>query len=54
MIRFETLIEIMGQIASISLVGLYALNITGRLAASSKLYVLDNIIGGVLFVLNTY
>jgi len=54
MIRFETLIEILGWIASVLIVGSYALNITGRLAATSKLYVLANIIGGLFFVANTY
>jgi hypothetical protein len=48
------LIEIMGWIASILIVGSYALNITGKLPASSKIYVLANIIGGVFFVVNTY
>ena len=48
------LIEIMGWIASILIVGSYALNITGKLSASSKTYVLANIIGGIFFVVNTY
>jgi hypothetical protein len=48
------LIEMLGWIASVLIVGSYALNITGKLAASSKIYVLANIIGGVFFVVNTY
>lgn len=48
------LIEMMGWIASVLIVGSYALNITGKLPASSKIYVLANIIGGVFFVVNTY
>jgi hypothetical protein len=44
----------LGWIASVLIVGSYALNITGKLAASSKIYVLANIIGGVFFVVNTY
>jgi hypothetical protein len=48
------LIEIMGWIASILIVGSYALNITGKLHALSKTYVLANIIGGIFFVVNTY
>lgn len=48
------LIEIMGWIASVLIVGSYALNITGKLSASSKTYVLANIIGGIFFVVNTY
>ena len=52
--RLETLIEMLGWIASVLIVGSYALNITGKLPASSKIYVLANIIGGVFFVVNTY
>ena len=48
------LIEMMGWIASVLIVGSYALNITGKLPASSKIYVLANIIGGIFFVVNTY
>jgi hypothetical protein len=48
------LIEVMGWIASVLIVGSYALNITGKLPASSKVYVLANIIGGLFFVVNTY
>ncbi len=48
------LIEVLGWIASVLIVGSYALNITGRLSASSKTYVLANIIGGIFFVVNTY
>ena len=48
------LVEIMGWIGSVLIVGSYALNITGRLAATSKLYVFANIIGGIFFVVNTY
>lgn len=47
-------IEMLGWIASVLIVGSYALNITGKLPASSKIYVLANIIGGILFVVNTY
>lgn len=48
------LIEVLGWIASVLIVGSYALNITGKLSASSKTYVLANIIGGIFFVVNTY
>ena len=54
MMSLELLIEILGWIASVLIVGSYALNITGKLPASSKIYVLANIIGGVFFVVNTY
>ena len=48
------LVEILGWIGSVLIVGSYALNITGRLAATHKLYVLANILGGIFFVVNTY
>ena len=48
------LIEVLGWIGSILIVGSCALNITGRLAANNKIYVVANIIGGVFFVVNTY
>ena len=50
----DIFVEIMGWIGSVIIVGSYALNITGRLATTSKLYVLANIIGGLFFVVNTY
>jgi len=50
----DILVEIMGWIGSVLIVGSYALNITVRLATTSKLYVLANIIGGLFFVVNTY
>lgn len=50
----DVLIEIMGWIGSVLIVGSYALNITGRLEATHKLYVLANILGGLFFVVNTY
>lgn len=48
------LIETLGWIASVLIVGSYALNISGRLEAESKWYVWANIIGGFFFVVNTY
>jgi len=48
------LIEVLGWIASLLIVGSYALNITGKLAANSKTYVVANLVGGLFFVLNTY
>lgn len=50
----DIFVEIMGWIGSVLIVGSYALNITGRLGTTSKLYVLANIIGGLFFVVNTY
>jgi hypothetical protein len=48
------LIECLGWIASILIVGSYALNITGNLEAKSKTYVIANMVGGLFFVVNTY
>ncbi len=50
----EILIEALGWIASILIVGSYGLNITGRLGTDSKWYVWANIFGGLFFVINTY
>jgi hypothetical protein len=48
------LIECLGWIASILIVGSYALNMTGKLEAKSKTYVIANLVGGLFFVVNTY
>lgn len=48
------LIEAIGWVASVLIVGSYALNITGRLHTDSKWYVWANIFGGLFFVINTY
>ena len=50
----NTSVEIIGWIASVLIVGSYALNISGKLEAHSKWYVWANIIGGIFFVINTY
>lgn len=47
-------IEILGWMASVLIVGSYALNITGKLHTDSKIYVWANIAGGFFFVINTY
>jgi hypothetical protein len=48
------IVESLGWIASVLIVGSYALNITGKLAAENKWYILANMIGGLFFVINTY
>ena len=50
----EILIEVLGWIASVLIVGSYAFNISGKLSTDSKWYVWANIIGGLFFVINTY
>jgi hypothetical protein len=54
MIDNKLLIELIGWIASILIVASYALNISGKLPTTSKLYVWANIFGGIFFVINTY
>lgn len=50
----EIIIESLGWIASVLIVGSYALNISGKLLTTSKLYVWANLFGGLFFVINTY
>lgn len=48
------LIETLGWIASILIVGAYFLNIQGRLEAKDPRYIWANLIGGLFFIVNTY
>jgi hypothetical protein len=48
------LIEVLGWIASVLIVGSYALNLLQKLRSDSTVYQLANIIGGIFFVINTY
>jgi hypothetical protein len=54
MSSLEIFIETIGWIASVLIVGSYALNLWGKIEANSKLYVWANIVGGLFFVINTY
>lgn len=47
------LIDILGWIASVLIVGAYFLNIRGRWAAQSIPYILCNLVGGAIFIVNT-
>jgi hypothetical protein len=49
----EVGIEIMGWVASVLIVGAYALNIKGKLASNDRRYVLANLVGGLFFIVNT-
>jgi len=52
--RFYTIIiELLGWIASVLIVGAYYLNIRGKLPAQSPGYVWANMVGGLFFVVNT-
>ncbi|WP_026995067.1 CBU_0592 family membrane protein [Flectobacillus major] len=49
----EILIEILGWIGSVLIVGAYAFNMQGKLKADSPLYIWSNLLGGIFFVVNT-
>lgn len=50
----EILIEIVGWAGSVLIVGSYALNIRGKLAANSPAYIWANIVGAVFFAINSF
>jgi hypothetical protein len=50
----DLLIEIVGWIGSVLIVGSYYLNIQGKLDSNHSKYIWANLIGGICFVINTY
>ena len=48
------LIEIIGWIGTILIVGAYFLNINGKIKSTSIPYILTNLVGGILFSVYTY
>lgn len=48
------LIEVVGWLGSILIVGSYALNMRGKLEANSMAYIWANILGAVFFAINSY
>ncbi len=50
---YEIFVETLGWIASILIVGAFALNSFGKIASTSKPYQLANLIGGIFFIANT-
>jgi len=48
------LIEIIGWIGTVLIVGAYFLNINGKIKSTSVPYIICNIVGGVLFSIYTY
>ena len=50
---YEIFVETIGWIASILIVGAFALNSFGKIDSTSKLYQLANLIGGIFFIVNT-
>ncbi|NBB29649.1 hypothetical protein [Cellulophaga sp. BC115SP] len=53
MLWTDILVEALGWIGSVLIVGAYALNIQGKLRADQPLYIWSNMIGGVFFIVNT-
>lgn len=49
-----SIIEIIGWIGTVLIVGSYFLNINGKIKSSSIPYILSNLLGGVLFSIYTY
>lgn len=48
------LIEIIGWIGTILIVGAYFLNINGKIKSTAVPYILTNLVGGILFSIYTY
>lgn len=47
------IVDIIGWIGAVLIVGAYALNIQGKLHSDSLPYILANLIGGICFIINT-
>jgi hypothetical protein len=48
------LIEIIGWIGTVLIVGAYFLNINGKIKSTATPYILANLVGGILFSIYTY
>lgn len=48
------LVEAIGWVGAVLIVGAYSFNIYGIWKTSSRLYILCNLAGGVFFVINTF
>ncbi len=49
----DILVEIIGWIGSILIVGSYYLNIQGKIESNDTKYIWANLIGGIFFIVNT-
>ncbi len=47
------IIDVTGWIATVLIVGAFALNSFGKIESSSKYYQFANLIGGIFFIINT-
>lgn len=50
---FEIVVEVLGWIGSVLIVGAYGLNILGKLSSNAPAYIWMNMIGGLFFIVNT-
>ena len=48
------IIEIIGWIGTVLIVGSYFFNINGKIKSTSVSYILTNLVGGILFSIYTY
>jgi hypothetical protein len=48
------IIEVIGYIAFVLILGTYYLNMTNKISATSPVYIWGNLIGGLFFVINLY
>jgi hypothetical protein len=48
------IVEIIGWIGAVLIVGAYFFNINGKLKSTSVIYITCNLIGGIFFVINTF
>ncbi len=48
------IVEVMGWMGSVLIVGAYFLNINGRVKSTSVAYILSNLVGGIFFTINTF
>ncbi len=49
-----SLVDIVGWVGSVLIVGAYALNLRGVLKSDSPYYIWSNIVGGIFFIYNTF
>ncbi|MGC8750486.1 MULTISPECIES: CBU_0592 family membrane protein [Hydrotalea] len=49
----QILVEIIGWIGALLLLGSYYLNMSGKLSAKAPLYIWSNLIGGLCFIINS-
>lgn len=48
------IVEIIGWIGSVLIVGAYFFNINGKLKSTSVVYIISNLVGGIFFTINTF